>query len=73
MIKPNSKITILAESPPAECVKKWSYSTIEIKAAQAPPIPLKKETICGIWVICTRLAIKVPTMEPRIKAPKIQG
>ena len=46
---------------------------IEIKAAQAPPIPLNKLTISGIAVILTLLAIKNPTTVPITNPPKIHA
>ena len=46
---------------------------MEIKAAQAPPIPLNKLTISGMAVILTLFAARVPKTDPIIKAAKIHG
>ncbi len=42
----------------------FGNSISEIKAAQAPPIPLKMETICGIAVILTLIEAYHPINEP---------
>ena len=47
-------------------------STIEINAAQAPPMPLNRLTISGIAVILIFFAASVPMMAPIIIPPKIQ-
>ena len=46
---------------------------MEIKAAQAPPIPLNILTISGIAVIFTFFAAKVPITEPMAIPPNIQA
>jgi len=43
----------------------------EISAAQAPPIPLNSDTICGMAVIFTFFAANHPIKEPIKSAPTI--
>ena len=50
----------------------WSNSSREISAAQAPPIPLKRETSSGIAVILTRLAVIQPMTVPRSSPPNMR-
>ncbi len=49
----------------------YGNSINEIKAAAAPPIPLKKETSSGIFVILTLRATTQPNAVPKAIAVKI--
>ena len=68
IIKPATIGTYRPNSTASPTCFKCVHSIMEINAAAKPPIPLKMDTISGIAVIWTLLAIKVPTIVPNTMA-----
>ena len=72
IINPETMVNMVFMLGAAVASCRWENSINEIKPAQAPPIPLNKETISGIFVILTFLAATAPITVPMMIPPTIR-